>query len=533
MLVLFISIFFTGLNNHSLWTPDEPRVAEIGREMAERGNFLIPELNKKPFLEHPPLYYASLAVVFKIAKKATDGLARIPSAIYGMAGALATFLMGYTLFGLNIGLFSAFIVSTSFEYLRVSHWVIVDSGLACFVFFAMWSYIRAYFSNEKERKSLFYILFYVFCILAFFVKGFIGIAIPAVTILSFLILDRNIRELARMHLWLGLLIFFMSLFLWALCLYHYGGMEYLKVFFLDNNLLRFLPGGTSGHQRPFYYYLTEFPAGFIPWSILIIPAFFYVFSKDISHDKKKILFLMCWFISGFILLSLSATKRILYMLPIFAPISIIIALFIEYVTESSHLKMIYKIFLWLYGGLYVIMGVSFLPTALYAIKTYEIDMENIKLVFTAFISLIVVTTGVLALTRLKKYKNNSFFYLTGLSLYIILVFALIYIPPEVDRYKSLKPFAVKVSESVPEHIPIYSYKPDETIRGFIPFYTGRYLIEVHERNDLKSIKKTVNTIYIAIRDKDNELKNQLMEEGFVEVLYFPMGMDRSLYLFKN
>lgn len=64
---LFIAIIvimpFVGIFDHDLWGPDEPRVAETGREFLDAGNSLaVPRLNREPFLEQPPLYYWTLAL---------------------------------------------------------------------------------------------------------------------------------------------------------------------------------------------------------------------------------------------------------------------------------------------------------------------------------------------------------------------------------------------------------------------------------------------------------------------------------------
>jgi 4-amino-4-deoxy-L-arabinose transferase-like glycosyltransferase len=78
LLIVVIPLFYLGLSNQGLWSADEPRVAEIGREMAKTGNGAVPTLNQKPFLEEPPLYYSSLALVFKVFGGASDKVARIP-----------------------------------------------------------------------------------------------------------------------------------------------------------------------------------------------------------------------------------------------------------------------------------------------------------------------------------------------------------------------------------------------------------------------------------------------------------------------
>jgi 4-amino-4-deoxy-L-arabinose transferase-like glycosyltransferase len=45
LLVAVVPLFALGLSNHGLWWADEPRVAEIGREMAFTGNWAVPTLN--------------------------------------------------------------------------------------------------------------------------------------------------------------------------------------------------------------------------------------------------------------------------------------------------------------------------------------------------------------------------------------------------------------------------------------------------------------------------------------------------------
>ena len=94
LLVSALPLFALGLSNHGVWTADEPRVAEIGREMALSGNWAVPTLNQKPFLEEPPLYYASIAAIFRLFGGASDKTVRIPSAIFAFGGVLALFFFG-------------------------------------------------------------------------------------------------------------------------------------------------------------------------------------------------------------------------------------------------------------------------------------------------------------------------------------------------------------------------------------------------------------------------------------------------------
>ena len=50
----FFLLFF-GLGSVGLMGPDEPRYAQVAREMARSGDYITPRLTGQPWLEKPPL----------------------------------------------------------------------------------------------------------------------------------------------------------------------------------------------------------------------------------------------------------------------------------------------------------------------------------------------------------------------------------------------------------------------------------------------------------------------------------------------
>src|SRR5579864_6581618 len=70
--------------NRGLWTPDEPREAEISREMALAPT-VIPTLNGERFIEKPPLYYWIVAAIFRLTGGASVLGARAVSVVAGLA----------------------------------------------------------------------------------------------------------------------------------------------------------------------------------------------------------------------------------------------------------------------------------------------------------------------------------------------------------------------------------------------------------------------------------------------------------------
>jgi 4-amino-4-deoxy-L-arabinose transferase-like glycosyltransferase len=536
LLVVIVPLFWLGNANRGLWGTDEPRVAEIGREMALTGNWAVPTLNQKPFLEQPPLYYASLAATFRIFG-VSDRVARIPSALFGMGGAIALFFLGSMLFGPRVGLLSAFVMATSFEYFQIAHRVLVDSALTCFVVTAMAFFVAGYSSVEKKKKLLYYILLYVSCTLAFYSKGFVGIVIPGLGVLTFLAFERNLKELLRMRLWLGILIFIVMVLPWFLALWNQGGSEHLRVVVVDNHLNRFIRPGVLGHAKPFYFYLIDFPPGFVPWILLIVPVLYRAFTK-VSElppaSRKGLLFAKCWFFGGFIFLSIASGKRLLYTLPIFAPLSLLTAFYVDSILGCRTMRAVEKFFVWMLGLFPLAIGVAAVP--LYY-RFMEGDVSEASRGVPAAVlvfSPLAVGLSLISLWFLFRRDVKRFWIAHGTTIFALLVFLLVALVPTVDRHRSITPFCEQVKAVVGSDKPLYAYKADESLRGAIPFYTGRYIEEIDSLEQLQEILKKGDQVFIVERDKGGRLEKQLLSTGKLSVLIrHNMGNDRSLLLLTN
>ena len=536
LVALLIPLYWLGIANHGLWGTDEPRVAEIGREMALTGNWAVPTLNQKPFLEQPPLYYASLAATFRILG-VSDRVARIPSALFGMAGAIALFFLGSMLFGPRAGFLSAFVMATSFEYFQVAHWVLVDSALTCFVVTAMAFFMAGYSSGEKKTKLFYYILLYLSCTLAFYSKGFIGIAMPGLGVLTFLVFERNLKELLRMRLWLAILIFIALTLPWFLALWQQGGSEHLRVVVVDNHLNRFIRPGVLGHAKPFYFYLIDFPPGFLLWILMIVPVLCRVFSK-VSElppaSRRGLLFAKCWFFGGFILLSIASGKRLLYTLPIFAPLSMLTAFYIDSTLGSRAMRAVEKFFVWMLGLFPLAIGVAAVPLYHRFTEGDLPEASQVVPVAILIMSGLAVGLSLISLWFLFRRDVKRFWIAHGATIFALLVFVLVALVPLIDRHRSIFPFCEQVKAVVGSDKPLYAYQADETLRGAIPFYTGRYIEEIDSLEQLQEILKKEEQVFIVERDRGGKLERQLLGTGKLSVLVrHNMGTDRSLLLLTN
>src|SRR4051812_26934037 len=96
-------VSFAPIASHSLWTPDEPTGAGVGRAMLASGDYLVPRLGGQPFLEKPPLYWWVQVAGYRLLG-VRDWTARLPSALFAVAGLLAAYGLGRRVGGPAVGL---------------------------------------------------------------------------------------------------------------------------------------------------------------------------------------------------------------------------------------------------------------------------------------------------------------------------------------------------------------------------------------------------------------------------------------------
>src|SRR6187399_3419538 len=92
---------FAPLGSPGLVNPDEGRYAEIGREMAATGDWVVPRLHGIPHWAKPPLAYWAIGASMKVLGP-TERAARFPSAIAATLTLLATWVLARRMGGTRV-----------------------------------------------------------------------------------------------------------------------------------------------------------------------------------------------------------------------------------------------------------------------------------------------------------------------------------------------------------------------------------------------------------------------------------------------
>jgi len=325
---LFIS--FTGVWNHSLWRPDGARVAGIAAEMADSGNFIIPSLGELPFLEKPPLGYAAVALSIKLFGR-SPGSTRLPGALAGLAVLLLVFDLTRRLANSRAALYAVLALSTMWGFLSFEHRCVIDVWLPLFHLAAIWSLLRSQppeTTAEAPPKSRERWLLgsYLAIGLSFLIKGPIGpVLIIGPLLIWALKRPRDLLFKSPWHL-LGLAILTLMVIAWPLMLLLQDRVLFQR-FVLDNILYRVIaPTGAAaksvgfgGHKsHSVLHYAAKLPIMLLPWTFSILAAMPLLFRDALppKWNRNSLRLLSFILFCGTLLLSLPATRRSLYLLPL-------------------------------------------------------------------------------------------------------------------------------------------------------------------------------------------------------------------------
>ena len=130
-IILIAALYLTGLTRMGMYSADEPRYADIGRAMAQSGDWITPRLSGQPWFEKPALLYWMTATGFKLGL-GTDLAPRLPVALLSVAFLVFFWWRLRQIFDESAATCSAAILATSAGWLAYSHVAVTDLPLAAF-----------------------------------------------------------------------------------------------------------------------------------------------------------------------------------------------------------------------------------------------------------------------------------------------------------------------------------------------------------------------------------------------------------------
>ncbi|HEX4425628.1 MAG TPA: glycosyltransferase family 39 protein, partial [Terriglobales bacterium] len=194
-------LFFYGLASFGLLGADEPRYAQVAREMFARHDWITPTLGGKPWLEKPPLYYWQAMIAYA-AFGVSDWSARLPSAVDATLMVVAIYLF-LRRFCSGFELDGALITASAAGVIAFARAASTDMPLAATFTIAM----LAWYAWRESGSRVQLTIFYAFLGMGVVAKGPIAPILAVAIVGIFSIATRDTRLILR-TLWLpGILVF--------------------------------------------------------------------------------------------------------------------------------------------------------------------------------------------------------------------------------------------------------------------------------------------------------------------------------------
>jgi len=323
LIFIYILIYIIPLGSRPMLTPDEFRYGEIPREMIESGNWVVPKLIGIRYFEKPVMgYWLTAASIMAFGENAFA--VRLPAALTtGLAAFLLFFLVLKGRKDPEEALLAAGFFLTFGMIFGVGTFAVLDAPT---MFFITGTLVSFYLGCEEDKWSWTKFGYLagagIFAGLAFLTKGFLAFAVPAITIIPYLIWTKRWKQIFILP-WIPLVFTILVSLPWAIMI-HQQAPKFWEYFFFDEHIKRFTGNSGTHHPEAFYFFIPVLLLSIMPLG-LFIPSAFLGAKKRFANlfQDKLIQFAICWFVFPFLFFSACSGKLPTYILPCFAPFAIL------------------------------------------------------------------------------------------------------------------------------------------------------------------------------------------------------------------
>ncbi|HVF44060.1 MAG TPA: phospholipid carrier-dependent glycosyltransferase [Pyrinomonadaceae bacterium] len=267
--------YFYGLGRAPLLGADEPRYAQVAREMFERGDLVTPTLGGGAWFEKPALVYWSEMAGFR-AFGVSEWSARLGAAL---AGWLTVLFVGWLCGRVEaraggesrgLRLACAGVAASSAGLIVFSRAVNFDIFLTAAVALSLACYFVAGLEGDAVRRRLLLAGFYAGAGAALLSKGLVGVVLPVGVVGLYSLMRREFPPEWKSALW-GVPLMLLVAATWYVPVTMGHGRVFVEEFFVKHHFARFV-SDKYHHPQAFYFYLLILPLLQLPWTPFLFVA---------------------------------------------------------------------------------------------------------------------------------------------------------------------------------------------------------------------------------------------------------------------
>jgi len=485
-------LFFYGIAQFGLIGADEPRYAQVAREMLQRNDWITPTLGGKPWLEKPPLYYWQAMLAYK-AIGVSDAAARVPSGINAAVLVVAIYLF-FRRFRRGVEVDAALIAASCAGIIGYSRAASMDMSLtSCFGIGML-----AWWAWRESGKRIHLVAFYVFIALAMLAKGPVAPFLAGVVILLFAAAVRDWKIIAR-SLWIPAILLFSALALPWYIVVQIRNPQFFREFILEHNLARFSTN-LYHHPEPFWYFVPVLLLALVPWIVFVIAAIVESvrvwWAERASGSDPELQFRMfacCWLIVPLLFFSISQSKLPGYILPAVPAGAILLADYLRKQLENRT-----PMPKWLATPHAVVACAPIVPAALIGYTVNEHRLPGGPSLWIA-VAVALVLSVAIALTLIGRSEWRMLRFLTLIPVVLAVAAVLKLGTVAIDQKFSTRPLANELAGVETHKLPIAVCGASREVEYGLAFYRD----QIVSRYESGSVPATEHLLVVPPSWKSN------------------------------
>jgi 4-amino-4-deoxy-L-arabinose transferase-like glycosyltransferase len=465
-------LFFYGLGSFGLIGADEPRYAQVAREMLERHDWITPVLGGRPWLEKPPLYYWQAMLAYAMFG-VSDAAARFPSAIDATLLVIAVYLF-FRKFRSGVEIDAALIAASCAGVIGYARAASMDMPLAAS--FAIG--LLAWWAWRETAKRIYLAVFYVCMALGTLAKGPVAPALAVAVIVLFALATRELRLVVKTIWPPGILLFCAIALPWYLAV-QMRNPQFFREFILEHNLARFSTN-LYHHPEPFWYYLPVTALALVPWIVFVVVASaesaraWWAERKTVSTEPDLklhlTLFACCWLIVPVAFFSLSRSKLPGYILPAIPAGAVLLADSLRRHFEKE--RTIAKGIIILHA---LVAAAPIVPAVLIAYLVTQHRMPGGRPMLIA-LAVAFVLCAAIALTLASRLGLRMLRFVTLIPVVLSVAAVLKLGTNAIDQKLSARPLAIELASVETHKLPLAVYGVQREVEYGLAFYRNQTII---------------------------------------------------------
>jgi len=462
-------LFFYGLAAFGLIGADEPRYAQVAREMLDHHDWVTPALAGHPWLEKPPLYYWQAMLAYSIFG-VSDFAARVPSAVDSTLLVIAVYLF-FRKFRRGVEVDAALITASCAGIVGYARAASMDMPLAAAFSIGM----LAWWAWRESGTRLHLAVFYLCLGLGMLAKGPVAPLLAAVTILLFTIAVREMRLITRTLWFPGILLFGAVAVPWYVAV-QARNPQFFHEFILQHNLARFSTN-LYHHPEPFWYYIPVTVLGLLPWIVFVAAAFVESLRVWWAERRSAItdlqlqfrIFSCCWLVVPVVFFSASQSKLPGYILPAIPAGAVLLA---DYVLRQFEQEM--PATKWL-AVLHAILACApIVPAVLISFIVAEHKLPAGRPTLIAVAAAFVLSIAV-ALTLMSRLHLRMLRFVTLIPVVLAVAAVLKLGTVAIDQKLSTRPLAIELASLETHRLPLAVCGTSREVEYGLAFYRDQVI----------------------------------------------------------